>query len=327
MIDVKPVEPRLVLAKTYTNPVYPEYFADPFVFQHDEIYYAFGTGPLSDDESWGEFRVLRSHDLASWEVAGVALKKPVGFEEGTYWAPEIAFSGSLFYMYYSVGSGDKGHQIRVAVSAYPEGPYQDIGRLTPEECPFAIDASPYRHEDGEWYLFYATDFLDGDRPGTGLVVDRLIDMVRLEGNPQVVARASADWQRFQSERPIYDGVHDWHTLEGPCAIWHEGKVYCLYSGGNWQNETYGVDYVEADHPLGPYVNDSPGVPRVLQTLKDTVLGPGHNSIAKGPNGRLYVVYHAWNVQRTARLMRIDPLVWTTSGPVCEGPSMSERPLV
>ena len=34
---------------TYTNPVYPEYFADPFVWKFEETYYAIGTG--ADDTS------------------------------------------------------------------------------------------------------------------------------------------------------------------------------------------------------------------------------------------------------------------------------------
>jgi hypothetical protein len=30
--------------QTYTNPVYKGYFADPFVWQHEGVYYAIGTG-------------------------------------------------------------------------------------------------------------------------------------------------------------------------------------------------------------------------------------------------------------------------------------------
>ena len=43
-------------AMQYRNPVYPEYFADPFVWKHDGIYYAVGTGVVeahSRCRSWG----------------------------------------------------------------------------------------------------------------------------------------------------------------------------------------------------------------------------------------------------------------------------------
>src|SRR5690606_38307841 len=95
--------------------------------------------------------------------------------------------------------------------------------------------------------------LDGDqRVGTGIVVDRLIDMTRLAGAPHTVVRPHADWQLFQAQRPMYGGVYDWHTIEGAATRVHQGKIYCFYSGGAWERENYGVSYVAADHPLGPY---------------------------------------------------------------------------
>ncbi len=319
---------RKTSGPTYTNPVYPEYFADPFVFQHLGYYYAIGTGPLPTDLSHFQFPLLRSQDLVNWERVGAALETPVEFIGKTFWAPEVAMAEGFFYLYYSVGVGDKGHQIRVAVSDSPTGPYKDAARLTPAENPFCIDASPYQHSDGNWFLFYATDFLEGDRPGTGLVVDRLIDMTTLAGTPKVVARATSDWQRFERNRPIYNGHFDWHTLEGPSVTSRENRIFCFYSGGNWQNETYGVDYVTADHPLGPYENDTKEVPRVLRTVPEKVLGPGHNSLATaGLSETLYIIYHGWDAAQTARLMRIDPICWTDDGPRCNGPTDRERPLI
>lgn len=328
MASTTPTPGQLESLRAYANPVYGAYFADPMVFRHEDVYYAVGTGPRPDGVESGEFSVLRSQDLVDWEPLGMALNTPSGWEGCSFWAPEVAFFDGKFYLYYSVGHGDQAHQLRVATSESPEGPYEDVGRLSPEDCPFNIDASPYRHSDGDWYLFHAVDFLEGERPGTALVVDRLLDMTRLAGDPQVVARATADWQRFQAGRSIYGGVYDWHTLEGPFAVLHEGKVYCLYSGGNWQNETYGVDFVVADHPLGPYRNETGDGPRVLKSIPNRVIGPGHNSVIAGPSGQSqYIVYHAWDAARTARLMRIDPLQWTSTGPVCDGPSLSKRALI
>lgn len=309
---------------SYVNPVYDGYFADPFVYKVGGSYYAIGTGNknVSPDRV---FQVLRSPDLVNWTSLGYALKVPAGFEGGDFWAPEVTQRGSQFYMYYSVGRGDKGHHIRVAVADHPEGPYEDAGRLTPEDLPFAIDAHVYRHTDGEEYLYYAVDILDSDRPGTSLVVDRLVSPTQLEGNPHTVARATADWQRYEADRSIYDGVYDWHTLEGPTVVHKDGKIYVLYSGGNWQNESYGVDFVVADHPLGPYVNETVDHPRALSTVEGLVFGPGHNSVILGPDGKTYIaVYHAWDKAKTARLMRIDPIRWTEDGPVIDGPSLTDR---
>ena len=56
---------------TYTNPVWPHYFADPFVMKVGEIYWAYGTAPASEDGK--QFPVLRSRDLAHWDYISHAL--------------------------------------------------------------------------------------------------------------------------------------------------------------------------------------------------------------------------------------------------------------
>ena len=59
----------------YANPVYPEYFADPFVWKHDGVFYAIGTGvveahsdlhhvsALTRDGDPGVFLILRSEEV------------------------------------------------------------------------------------------------------------------------------------------------------------------------------------------------------------------------------------------------------------------------
>lgn len=299
----------------HIGPAYSEAFADPFVWRYEDCYYAVGTSPASPDR---QFAVLRSNDLMNWQSLGHALV-PVDTELGdSYWAPEVAFDDGLFYMYYSVGHGHKGHHIRVAVSERPEGPYHDTGSPLTDlsQLPFAIDGSPFRGDDGQWYLFYARDFLDCDdgcRAGTGIAMDRLIDMRRLAGEERIVARARHDWQMYMPNRPMYNGIYDWHTLEGPAVRKHNGQYYCFYSGGCFQNDTYGVDYVVADAVAGPYsqVHDSA---RVLRTLPNRLIGPGHNSIVTGPGGKDCIVYHAWDAAHTARRMHISELAWETDGP-------------
>lgn len=313
---------------TYQNPVFGGYFADPFVFRHDGVYYAVGTG--ADVPADRRFGMLRSEDFVQWEPIGGALVRPdvVGND---FWAPEIAFHEGKFYLYYSVGVGDKGHQLRVAVSTSPEGPYKDTGSpvLDPATCDFAIDANPFRDDDGRWYLYYARDFLDtenGYRAGTGLVVTPLIDMVHIEPEFNVVMRARHDWQMYQADRAMYGGRYDWHTLEGACMVKHDGRYFCIYSGGNWQNDTYGLDYVVADSPTGPFHDTNPGDrARLLRTVKGKVHGPGHNSVVVGPdNSTQFIAYHAWDPDGTARRLCLDPIDWSSGEPCCHGPSSTPQ---
>lgn len=299
-----------------SSPVFDGYFADPFVWRHENNYYAVGTGAAEacGTKSQRVFPLLVSKDLQEWRQLENALVRPPGNLGDNFWAPEVAFANGTFYMYYSVGHGDAGHKLRAATSSNPAGPYEDTGTvlLGGADCPFAIDPHPFQDRDGSWYLFYATDFLDTAAPwraGTGLKVARLETMTKLENSGCVVARARSDWQRFQSGRSIYGGVWDWHTLEGPSVTVHAGRYFCFYSGGRWENETYGVDFAVADHVLGPYSDRGNETgPRVLRTSPGKLLGPGHNSLVRTPHG-LKIVFHAWDSGMTGRRMFIADLSW------------------
>lgn len=314
-----PARPR-----TYTNPVYPHYFADPFVLRRGGDYYAYGTSGRPH-ESGRAFEVLHSRDLMHWTPLGGALEPLADENAREYWAPEVAYHDGQFYMYYSAGVGDRGHQLRVALAERPEGPFRDAGVILTPDDPFTIDASPFQDEDGQWYLYYARDFLDGDRVGTALAVDRLEGMTRLAGEPRTVLRASNDWQIFRQNREMYGAVYDWYTLEGPFVVKRDGRYYCFYSGGAWEEPNYGVSWAVADHPLGPWTEPQTDGPGLLRSVPGQVIGPGHNSVVTGPDGRDYLVYHAWDPEKTARRMCIDAIEWTPDGPRVDGPSFAPRP--
>jgi arabinan endo-1,5-alpha-L-arabinosidase len=304
----------------YRNPVHDGYFADPFVLRTDGPgspgYVAYGTGTRHGALV---FEALVSADLMTWESAGGVLE-PLPDEAGSdYWAPEVAEHDGRWWMYYSVGHGDDGHSLRVASADGPLGPFTDCGvDLTPHER-FAIDPHPFRDSDGTWYLFHARDVLDGPRVGTMLAVDVLETMTSLRGDPRTVLQPSDDWQIYQRRREIHGGVYDWHTLEGPFVVRHDGRYYCFYSGGSWQGEGYGMGYAVADHPLGPWT-EVVTTDRWLATVPDRVLGPGHACVVRGPTGGDVLVYHAWDPGMTARRMCIDPIHWGDRGPSVDGPT-------
>ncbi|MFL5755467.1 MAG: glycoside hydrolase family 43 protein [Chloroflexota bacterium] len=312
----------MTASSTYTNPVYPGSFADPFVMRVGDAYYAYGTDAMRDRAL--AFEVLRSTDLVAWSSLGRCLGQLTRTSRD-YWAPEVVAVDGTFYLYYSVGVEDRGHSIRVATATLPEGPFIDTGRvLTPHER-FAIDAHPFRDDDGQWYLFYARDRLDGERVGTSLAVDRLDDMLTLAGSPAPVLAASADWQLFKARRTMYGRVLDWYTLEGPFVVKRLGRYWCFYSGGAWTGAGYGISYAVADSPLGPWTEPSADGPALMRSRPGVLEGPGHNSVVTGPDGEDYVVYHAWDPAHTARRMCIDRLQWTAGGPRTAGPTVDPQP--
>ena len=317
---------------SYTNPVYPGYFADPFVMKHGGVYYAYGTGSHAGDVPTPDgrmFPVLSSPDLVHWEARGGALVPPAdGF---AFWAPEVAERDDCFFLFYSVAGrdGDETHRLRVAVANSPLGPFIDSEKLLLPDAGFTIDAHPFRDpRDGRWYLFFAKDFFDA-RPGTALAVVPLADdMVSVAGPVTTVLRASGDWQVYERRRALYGRTWDaWHTLEGPFVRFHNGRYFCFYSGGAWTGPGYGVGVAVADSVLGPYTEPVPG-PCVLRGVPPDVFGPGHNSVVRGPDGQTdFVIYHAWDADHTSRRMCIDPLRWTPEGPRCAGPTWTPQILL
>lgn len=310
----------------YKNPIYDQYMADPFVLHHEGQYYAYGTGSRSP-EGWA-FPVLQSADLVTWQQHGWALIPPGGDD---FWAPEVAYHDGIFYLYYSAhGIDGHDHQLRVATHTSPLGPFQDAGRVLVPKEPFTIDAHPFKDKDGQWFLFYSQDFLtlhDEYRVGTGIVVDRMLDMLTLAGDPRVVIRPHADWQLFEAQRFIYGAVYDWHTIEGAALRLHNDRYYCFYSGGRWEHDNYGVSYVVADHPLGPYRQPSADQQLLLRSVPGQLIGPGHNSFTESQNGdQEYIIYHAWDTAMTARRMCIDRLDWNNGQPIIHGPTWTPQVL-
>ena len=67
---------------------------------------------------------------------------------------------------------------------------------------------------------------------------------------------------------------------------------------------------------GPYVDaHSPDAAGVIKSIPGKLIGPGHNSVILGPDGKTWFnVYHSWNPERTKRQICMDPIVWTKDGP-------------
>ncbi len=308
----------------YRNPVHNRSFPDPYVLKHGGEFWAYCTDFREDGRCFG---VMRSHDLVHWtEICGAMDPLPGGF--GCYWAPEVSYLNGRFYMYYSVGNEER-MEIRVAVAEHPDGPFTDAGRgLTRED--FAIDAHLFQDDDGSLYFFYATDFLEHSFIGTGTVYDRMIDPLTLAGAPQPVARARYDWQVYDPRRESKGGVR-WHTVEGPFVLKHKGLYYEMFSGGNWQNLSYGVGYatsrtINSAAEWDQYADGERALP-ILRTVPGTVIGPGHNSVVRGPDNRqLFCVYHRWTPDASMRVLAIDRMEFVGGRLIVLGPTSEPQPM-
>lgn len=308
---------------TYLNPVFPRPCPDPFVFKYLGEYWCYSTGLQPDGRCFG---VFHSRDLVRWRAIGGVLD-PGDRTDPCWWAPEVRYEQGTFLMYYSVGNEER-MQLRVARATHPAGPFTDCGvRLTTED--FAIDAHVFEDDDGTRWLFYATDFLTYSRIGTGTVCDRMVDPFTLEGHPRPVTRARFDWQVYDPQRLSKGGVR-WHTVEGPFVLKRKGRYYEMFSAGNWQNETYGVSFATTLNLETPdewlQAADGERTLPMLRTIPGAVIGPGHNSVVRGPDNRqLYCIYHRWSADVNDRVLCLDPLDFAGERMFVEGPSYTPQP--
>ena len=85
--------------------------------------------------------------------------------------------------------------------------------------------------------------------------------------------AKYDWQVYDPQRKEKGGVR-WHTVEGPFVLERKGRYYEMFSGGNWQNTTYGVSFASSDsvNTAGEWEQFSDGA-KVLPILR----GPCRNA--------------------------------------------------
>jgi hypothetical protein len=109
---------------------------------------------------------------------------------------------------------------------------------------------------------------------------------------RVYAQAlSADGRRLEgSRRLVMENDQAWeaHLIEGVWICEHAGRYWLFYSGNDFSTHAYGVGAAVASDPLGPYQKTGP----LLRSSSDWI-GPGHPSVAPGPDGEPWLFVHAF----------------------------------
>ena len=335
------------------RPLYPEAAdqGDPYLLAipdgvaADFRYYVYVTRDETSDgrggrASAGAFPVFASDDLVTWRALGPTI--PAEGPPRAHWAPCVRYVAGLarpYVMLYSrgIGVGEEahiGHQILRADAERPEGPFADSGHVLTPDTDFAIDADVYPAPDGSLRMAYATDFVDTEPYGTGIVEVAVSgDLTRVLSAPVVLARPSEEWHLYDAARrmpwkqiPGVDRRTDtvrWSTVEGPVGglVNPQGRRVYLYSGGCY----FGF------YAVGALVEDGAGrLVNVTRGGRGFVLGslpehgfyaPGHCDWHRTADGRDWLVTHARFGSPTApRNACLVELRWDDEGrPYCPGP--------
>ena len=283
--------PAKAAAKTYRNPLLPDLdIADPFVLRLEGKYYLYPTFNTRG------YYVFVSDDLVHWQQKGRVFQDPLGGD----WAPEVLYNwrgDRKFYLYYTdnmpgEGLGGLDKQIGVAAASSPLGPFTNQLVLATH----AIDADPFRDEDGKLYLYYV-DLNHGFK----IVAQPMADPLHKKGEPTVLIHPTEAWEKRSGE-----------VTEGPFMLKHKGTYYLTYSGTGANSPNYGIGYATSKSPTGPFVK-YPSNP--IAHREGNVLGPGHHCVVVGPDGKLWMVYHQkWDTGHNFhRFLAIDPIWFDDAG--------------
>ena len=258
----------LSLASKVQSPV-P--LGDPFILLYEGKYYAYGTHAADG------IAVFVSDDLKTWSVPkqaknGLALNKGDVYADHWFWAPEVYFVNSRFYMYFSANE-----HICVATSKSPLGPFKQKIKKPMQEDEKGIDNSLFIDDDGKAYLSF----------------------VRFnDGNNIWIAELNADLKTIKKET-MTKCIHvsqPWEKVwprvnEGSFIIKHKGIYYMTYSANSYESPFYGVGVATATNIFGPWKKYE-GNP-ILQKPGNLV-GVGHSAMFTDKNGQLRIVFHSHN---------------------------------
>lgn len=284
--------------------------ADPYILESGGRYYIYTTG---DD---GVYAYSSDALLEGWQFEGMVFTVP---GEKNFWAPSVLELDGQFYMYCSYeffgDTPDQGGHREAMFAARadsPLGPFTDAKQILPS---FSIDSHIVRNESG-LFLFYSTNRFEGERIGTCIVVDRMLDPYTPAGRPVTVVEPTLDEEIFRRDR--YRKGQHWHTVEGAFYFKEGDWQYVMYSGNCYQQPTYYIGYARAktnETDLTKIKFEKyPHADTYSPVLKANAWeeGTGHHSMIK-KDGVWYAVYHARNVaedgfegdRRNARICRLE----------------------
>ena len=310
--------------ETYTNPVgdQPIHMGDPFVLQHENSYYLYGTNASNEG-----FKYWQSSDLVHWIERGwVYRETEQSWAKSHYWAPEVKFYRGKFYMTYSAMSkaGDTQRLLlALAVSDRPSGPYRDLRAPWFDFGYSAIDGHLFVDDDDQPYLYFSRNGVqDGYSYGMLYGVALSDDLATPIGQPQKLLEADQPWEKVR--------YGENRCNEGAFVIKHAGRYYMTYSANHTAFPDYGIGYATADQPLGPWVKAKEN-PIAATHREVGVSGPGHSCLTWSPDKtEMFIVYHTHaDAERPSgdRVVNIDRIAFDALGRLkITGPTRTAQPM-
>ncbi len=262
---------------------------DPFVLVHNGMYYLYGT---RGETCWGPadgFDVYAGRDLVSWDGPLVCFRNDGSFwADRNYWAPEVYFRQSFFYMFASFKSESRRRGTAILRSLSPLGPFEpwSEGPVTPKEWE-CLDGTFYTSPDGTPYIVFCHEWVqagDGEIQAMPLTED----LRAPAGDPFLLFRASeAPWSRKVHHSSGIEG----YVTDGP-FLWRkeDGTLLCLWSGFSEKGYAQGLAVSDNGDIDGHFTQLAPLFPE----------DGGHGMLFRTMDGELFLALHSPNTHLLER---------------------------
>ncbi len=269
----------------FLNPIVAGDHPDPSILKDGRDYYM----TFSSFDAYPGLVVWHSRDLVNWTPIGPTLVKNVG----SVWAPDLIKHNGRYFIYFP-GIGKTYRSNYVIWADAITGPWSDpidlqIGRIDPGHI---VD------DAGNRFLFLSGGFMVPLAPD-GLSVTRAIKKV-YDG-----------WQYPD------DWVVEGFAQEGPKMLRRGGYYYqVLAEGGTAGPPTsHMVIAARAKALEGPWENSPYNAIIRTKSAAERWWSKGHATLVEGPDGKWYVVYHAYEngFYNLGRQTLLQPVEWTDDG--------------
>jgi hypothetical protein len=313
--------------KAISNPLIKNmYTADPSAHVFNGKIYIYpshdiDTGIAFDD--LGSHFAMEDYHVLSMETPdavvkdeGVALHvKDVPWAEKQMWAPDAAFRGGKYYLYFPAKKRDGIFQIGVAISDSPAGPF--IPEPEPIKNSYSIDPAVFADDDGKFYMYF------GGIWGGQLQLYRNNEFNAGYREPLPhekalgprVALLTGDMKEFDEPVgeiiildehgfPLLAGDNNRRFFEASWMHKYKGKYYFSYSTG----DTHFICYATGESPYGPFTYQG-------RILNPVVGWTTHHSICS-INGKWYLFYHDSSLSKGVthlRSVKVTELTYDETG--------------
>lgn len=271
------------------NPALPGDNPDPSIIRVGNVYYATST-----TNEWAPyFTIYKSTNLKDWKLVNHVF--PEGFKdmkdqwgENNFWASELAYDAkqNRIYAYYTAHhreiKGNPGLQCGIAwinADQIESGKFTDNGPVIIADDCGAIDAFELQ-DDGKIYAFWKND-------GNGCGKESWIWMQEINAS-----RTKLLGQKKQ----VYTNSQPWETalVEGACFFRMGDYIYSLYAVGGCCdarcNYKTGIARTK-DLASGTWEKYDKNP---IMVSNDRWNCPGHGTVVRSADDRLFMLYHAFN---------------------------------